>query len=64
MITALNVLIIATLILTVVMVVVMLYAIHSKAYLRYQKKRIDFENRKKRIEEDLQNDREKFKRNS
>lgn len=58
--TIIIILIIVTVIFTVIVSVFLFYSIYSKSYLTYRKKLEDFENKKKRIEEDLDNDRKKF----
>lgn len=59
-----TILIILMIVLALVSAIFVLLAIRSKAYISYRKKLQDFEKRKRRIEEELQNERTKFKRNS
>jgi anionic cell wall polymer biosynthesis LytR-Cps2A-Psr (LCP) family protein len=62
--TAITIMIILTLIFTIAIIGYLLYSLKYKAYLSYKQKLINFEEKKKRIEEDLKNDRKRFKRNS
>ncbi|MDE6708751.1 MAG: hypothetical protein K2K06_12040 [Oscillospiraceae bacterium] len=62
--TAMIILMIITVSVTIFVVGFLLYSLHSKAHLIYRQKLADFENKKKRIEEELENDKKRFKRNS
>lgn len=61
--TIILILAVLTTLLTTSVSIFLLYSIRSQSYLKYKQKLIDFENKKKRIEEDLENDRKRFKRN-
>ena len=62
--TIIIVLIALTIIFTIVFSLFMVYSFYSNAHLTYKQKLVEFENKKKRIEEDLENDRKRFKRNT
>ena len=62
--TIIIILIALRIIFTIVFSVFMVYSFHSNAYLVYKQKLVEFENKKKRIEEDLENDRKRFERNT
>lgn len=56
------ILIIISILLTISVIFIVFRSIHSQSYLEYKQKLIDFENKRKKIEEELKNDRNKFKR--
>ena len=58
------VLIVLAAVVTIAISVFIVISLHSKAYLAYRKKLIDFEMKKKRIEADIENDRKEFKHGS
>ncbi|MBD9050105.1 MAG: hypothetical protein EGR41_02315 [Ruminococcus sp.] len=62
--TIILILIIITLIITVFLAIFVIYSLKSKSYLAYKKKLNDFENKKRKIEEDIENARNKFNHNS
>ncbi len=62
--TIIIILIALTITFTIVFSAFMVYSFQSNAHLEYKQKLVEFENKKKRIEEDLENDRKKFKRNA
>lgn len=62
--TAIIILIVITLVFTISIISFIVYSIKSKAYLSYRQKLIAFEEKKKRIEEELEKDRKRFKHGS
>jgi len=56
--------IIITIAITVAIIIYILLSIKTKAYLSYKQKLIAFEEKKRRIEIDLDNDRKRFKNGS
>lgn len=60
---AITTLIILTLVITIALIIFVIYSLNSKSYLMYRKKLNDFENKKKKIEEDIENAKDRFKRN-
>ena len=62
--TAIIILIILILAITIALAIFVIYSIKSKSYLEYRKKLNDFENKKRKIEECIENDRKRFKRNT
>lgn len=59
--TVIVVLILITVIITVLIIAFILLSIKAKAYLKYRQKLLSFEEKKKRIEADIEKDRKEFR---
>lgn len=58
--TAILFLIIVTVLFTVAVIIFILMSLKSQAYISYKQKLLDFDEKKKAIEEEIENDRKKF----
>ena len=61
---AIIILTVITVIFTISIIVFLLLSINSKAYLTYKKKLLAFEEKKRKIEDEIENDRKGFKHGS
>lgn len=62
--TAIIILIVITVVFTISIILFIIYSIKSGSYMSYRRKLLAFEEKKKRIEAELENDRKDFKHGS